>query len=256
MIIVCQTCSARIQIDDAKVPPGTFSVKCPKCGNTINSGHASPASQKSALSVGGSPSTEHPRFERPKPAPPFEPTDGIPQSSEASSAPMEMARALLELMAQNAAVSDLTPGQNPKWKRRQVLVCASDARRENIARMLADSGNQVFVAEDTRQAVERMRENRLDVVLLDPEFDPSEQGAAFVTREVNILRPNQRRRLIFGLISPSLRTLDAHAAFLNNANLTVNVNDLGELPTVLDRTIKEYNELYSEFYRALNIPAI
>jgi len=38
-----------------------------------------------------------------------------------------------------------------------------------------------------------MRENRLEVVLLDPEFDPAEQGAAFVTREVNILRPPQRR---------------------------------------------------------------
>ena len=57
--------------------------------------------------------------------------------------------------------------------------------------MLAKNDYQVFVAIDTEQAVERMRENRLDVVLLDPHFDAVEQGAAFVAREVNVLRPPQ-----------------------------------------------------------------
>jgi hypothetical protein len=42
-----------------------------------------------------------------------------------------------------------------------------------------------------------MRENQLDVVLLDQRFDPVEQGTVFVTREVNVLRPAQRRRLFF-----------------------------------------------------------
>ncbi len=67
-----------------------------------------------------------------------------------------------------------------------------------------------------------MRENRMDVVLLDQEFDPTEQGAAFVTREVTVLRPAQRRRLFFVLLSPVLRTMEAHAAFLNNVNAIVN----------------------------------
>ncbi|HEY6120215.1 MAG TPA: hypothetical protein VIV66_09665, partial [Pyrinomonadaceae bacterium] len=147
-------------------------------------------------------------------------------------------------------------GERAKSDRRQVLVCTSESRRKTVAQSLADNGYQVFVAEDTRQAVERMRENRLEVVLLDPEFDPAEQGAAFVTREVNIMRPGQRRRLFFGLLSPSLRTLDAHTAFLNNANLTVNVNDLAELPEILDGAIREYNELYADFFQALNVPTL
>ena len=64
-----------------------------------------------------------------------------------------------------------------------------------------------------------MRSNKMDVVLLEPQFDPAEQGSAFVIREVNVLRPTQRRRTFFVLISPSLRTMDAHAAFLSNVNL-------------------------------------
>ena len=114
----------------------------------------------------------------------------------------------------------------------------------------------MFLAEDTRQAVERMRENNLDVVLLDQEFDPIEQGAAFVTREVTILRPAQRRRLFFVLLSPVLRTMEAHAAFLNNVNAIVNIKDLDEVSPVLERALRDYNELYKEFNAALNIGAL
>src|SRR6187455_2680661 len=64
MIIVCQKCSTRLQVDDEKSPNRPFSVRCPKCSNTINSGPASPATQQSALAVGGSPATDHPRFEQ------------------------------------------------------------------------------------------------------------------------------------------------------------------------------------------------
>src|SRR5918996_3182464 len=64
MIIVCQKCSTRLQIDEEKSPQRPFNVRCPKCNNTVNSGPASPATEQSALAVGGSPSTDHPRFEQ------------------------------------------------------------------------------------------------------------------------------------------------------------------------------------------------
>src|SRR3954452_2944591 len=64
MIIVCQKCSTRLQIDDEKSPQRPFNVRCPKCNNTVSSGPASPATEQNALAVGGSPSTDHPRFEQ------------------------------------------------------------------------------------------------------------------------------------------------------------------------------------------------
>jgi hypothetical protein len=114
----------------------------------------------------------------------------------------------------------------------------------------------VFVAEDTRQAVETMRANKMDVVLLEPQFDPAEQGSVFVIREINVLRPPQRRRLFFVLVSPSLRTMDAHAAFLNNVNVIVNINDIDELSRILEVALREYNELYREFYSAFGLTAL
>jgi hypothetical protein len=114
----------------------------------------------------------------------------------------------------------------------------------------------VFVAHDTRQAVERMRENRMDVVLLDQDFDPAEQGSAFVTREVTMLRPAQRRRLFFVLISPTLRTMEAHAAFLHNVNAVVNEKDIVEVPRVLEHALRDFNELYRELNGVLNQTAL
>jgi hypothetical protein len=75
-------------------------------------------------------------------------------------------------------------------------------------------------------------------------------------REVNVLRPAQRRRLFFVLLSPSLRTMDAHAAFLNNANAIVNVNDLDDLDRVMDVALREFNELYREFFSAFGLTAL
>ena len=112
------------------------------------------------------------------------------------------------------------------------------------------------MAEDTRQAVETMRANKMDVVLLDPQFDPSEQGSVFVIREINVLRPPQRRRLFFVLVSPSLRTMDAHAAFLNNVNTIVNITDIEELHRVMEIALREYNELYHDFYKASGLTAL
>ncbi|MDQ2936913.1 MAG: hypothetical protein M3R67_05330, partial [Acidobacteriota bacterium] len=121
---------------------------------------------------------------------------------------------------------------------------------------LAENRYQVFVAQDTRQAVERMRENQLDVVILDSRFDPVEQGSVFVSREVSILRPAQRRRLFFVLLSPTLRTLDAHTAFLNNANAIINVNEIQELPKLLENLLRAYNELYKDFNSVIGVSAL
>src|SRR5216684_1661520 len=101
-------------------------------------------------------------------------------------------------------------------------------------------GHHGIVAEDTQQAIERMRQSRLDVVMLDSDFDTAEQGAAFVTREVNVLRPAERRRLFFVSLSSSKRTMDKHAAFLTNVNLSVNFNELAHLPDIVDQAMREF----------------
>lgn len=254
MIIVCQKCSTRLQVDEEKSPTRPFNVRCPKCNSTVSSGTSSPALDQSALAVGGSPSTGHPRFEQPT-ARAYEPEikSGLPAETASSD---EAVRVLMDLITKGAGRGADKPGVRPDWDQRKTLVCSSESYRETIARRLSQSGYQVYMAEDTRQAVETMRANKMDVVLLEPQFDPAEQGSVFVTREINVLRPPQRRRIFFVLLSPSMRTMDAHAAFLSNVNAVVNINDIEELPRIMEVALREFNELYHDFNTAFSLTAL
>lgn len=252
MIIVCQKCDSRLQVDETKVPERPFIIRCPKCNSSVDSGFPSPALEQSAT---GSPATDNPRFDQPSPAPLFELESKGTVPAEAS-ATDRLAELLSGLVNQPLSTDRRLPKARPSWDPRKALVCVPEDYRDSTARGLAENGYQVFVAHDTRQAVDRMRENQLDVVLLDPRFDPTEQGPVFVTREVNILRPAQRRRLFFVLLSPSLRTMDSHTAFLNNVNAIINVNDIDELPELIEHRVREYNELYKEFNNVLGAPAL
>ena len=253
MIIVCPKCATRLQIDEEKSPNRPFSVRCPKCSATVSSGPASPATEQSALAVGGSPATDHPRFE-PSTARAYE--SSSPNEPGATPANDDAVRMLFDLLSKGTNHSSENPMARPAWDKRKALVCTSEPYRDVVARKLSEAGCQVFVAEDTRQAVETMRANKMDVVLLEPQFDPAEQGSVFVVREINVLRPPQRRRLFFVLLSPSLRTMDAHAAFLSNVNAVVNVADIEELPRIMEVALREYNELYRELYTAFGLTAL
>jgi hypothetical protein len=258
----------RLQLDDAKIPARAFTLRCPKCQAIINvqpPATAATPNDHSALAVGDSPATDHPRFEQPKLAQAFKLEGSEDEANAASSragAPGaeagDVTRLLLELLQRGgvAATDKKSIPSRLAWERRKALICVSPLYSETMALSLAKSDYQVFVAADMTQAVESMREEHMDIVILDPEFDPVEQGAAFVTREVNILRSAERRRLFFVHFSPTVRTLDTHAAFVNNVNLVVNPLDIENLPQALERAIRDYNELYRELHAALNVAAI
>jgi predicted Zn finger-like uncharacterized protein len=253
MIIVCQKCDSRLQVDEARVPSRPFVIRCPKCHSSVDSGLSTATLEQTAVS--GSTSTDDPRFEQPNPAPLFE-LQGQPAEPPAGVSADRLAELLSGLISQPIVTGRNLPYARPSWDPRKALVCVPEEYRETVARSLAANGYQVFVAEDARQAVDRMRENLLDMVLLDPRFDPVEQGPVFVTREVNILRPAQRRRLFFVLLSPSLRTMDAHTAFLNNVNAIINVSEIDELPSLIERRVREYNELYKDYNKTLGVQAL
>src|SRR5919202_580580 len=260
MVITCQQCSARLQLDDTKVPSRPFTVRCPKCQHIINAQPQSPA-QGGALAVGDTPAAHASRFARPMPAPAFrlegaEGAGDAPQPDAIRSDRDEIAQLLSTLLsrAMTSAATAASQGTLRRgWDHRRALVCASEDHRFGAARVLVESGYEVFVAEDTTQAIERMREDRIDIVVLDPAFDAQEQGAAFIRREISALRPPARRRLFFVVMSAEMRSGDAHQAFVNHANLALNPSDVEDLPALLDRSIRDFNELYRDFNKALNV---
>ena len=239
-----------MQLDDTKTPAQPITIRCPKCQAAVKL-------QPSGSAESGSPGPLSGRgllLERPV-APRFALDHEAVQSSAESTAAVADLNDLAKLLVEALGKGDGF-GARARTKMRKVLVCAPADYRLTAACSLAEHGYEVFVAEDTPQALGRMREGSMDVILLDASFDPVEQGTAFVTREIKSLRPAQRRRLFLVYLSSSLRTMDHHAAFLHSVNLVFNPSDIDQLPEVLDVAIRNYNELCRDYFAALNVAAI
>lgn len=264
MVLTCPKCEARLQLDEAKAPSRPFSVRCPKCQTSVN------VQSLSASNMTAPPddivempttATQTSPFERPITAPPFRvegDKSNAALTTENTPAGLDgIAKLLAEALrhADSGATSH-RGRKRPAWDRRKALVCVSPAYRETVACSLSTNEYEVFVAENMAQALGRMREERMDIVILDANFDPLEQGVAFVTREVKLMRPSERRRLFFVYVTTGVRTMDLHAAFLHNVNLVVNTSDLEQVPEALEISLRNYNELYRDFTRALDVAPI
>jgi len=256
MIVTCPNCTTRLQLDDAKIPARPFSVRCPKCQQIINAQPPTPQAQRDALAAvaGGVPASTRAQAEgtATPPAPTLRAGEAQPAVPQAESEVVRLLTALLQRGATEAA-GPKGVMRRPSWERRRALLCMGSSNCEAVAEALVENYYEVCLVSEAEQAVEQMREAPNDVIILDQEFDAAAQGAAAVIRELNSMRMSDRRRVVFVQLSDKARTADAHAAFLANANLLFNPSDLDNLVRILDKNIRDYNDLYRDFNKALGV---
>ncbi|MCP9494178.1 MAG: zinc-ribbon domain-containing protein [Pyrinomonadaceae bacterium MAG19_C2-C3] len=160
---------------------------------------------------------------------------------------LQLLAKLLQGETKNHVASIETP---PEDEMRAALVCASATRANTIAELLARRGYEAFIAEDAASAVAMMREGRVGTVILDDEFDRAQDGTTHVRRMINRMQLAERRRLFLVGLAADVRTMDAHAAFVQSFNLIVNTSELDSLPDAMHRTQNAFRELYKEFNKA------
>ena len=253
MIVTCPNCTARLQLDGAKVPARPFSVRCPKCQQIINAQPPeTPPARDALAAVGNVPATTRPQPEAasatPAPLVTAEATDRRARVCGRCAASAGVAAA-----ARDARAKAVPLHMGRGRERRRALVCAGSAFGGDAVGALRRAGYDVSVAAEVAEAVERMREDHFDVLVLDPEFDARGQGALRLGRELTSMRTAERRRLVFVLLSNTVRTGDAHAAFLAGANLIISMKEVADLPRVLEKNISDLNELYRDFNKALGL---
>src|SRR5256714_15464054 len=213
MIVTCPNCTTRLQLDKAKVPARPFSVRCPKCQQIINAQPPAPQSQRDALSaVGDLPaSSRSQKAAGPVPTAPLSEDDEVtgpnPTPLHAASPADEVMRLLASLLRREAVeAADVKDPARRALDCRRVLVCVGSAYGADVARVLEDAGHDLFVADDTTQAMERMRDAHVDVLVLDPQVDMPRRGAAFISHEMSAMRMPERRRVVFVQLSDKART--------------------------------------------------
>jgi predicted Zn finger-like uncharacterized protein len=261
MLVTCPSCEARLQVDENKLPSHSIKVRCPKCQGGIDVRAPVLESDPNAITPPpdmAPPSSPSSPFQLPIAAARFKPADSDKAADHREDVPLPSTDVAKLLAAALRQAVPATKGSSvsPSWERRKALVCTNPEHRNRIANSLVAMDFEVFVAENTAEALGRMREDPIAVLVLESDFDPVEQGFAFVTREIKLMRPAERRRLFLTFLTPTARTMDLHAAFLNNANLVVNDADVERFPEALEASMRHFNELYRDFNKVLEMPAI
>ncbi len=238
MIIRCDNCSVSLQLDEGKIPNTNFTVRCPRCQNLIRvapgAKNASPVQQ----------------LQENAPAPAVESGKQEFAAKENEFQINSAMRSLLAALQTENKVLDSTDEISEKPRR--VLLCLG-SKRDVVAKPLVDAGFKVYLAETPAQANERLREGKTEILIFSPDFAVDFGGASILQQKVNMMSAAERRRLFFVSIEDGGNTLSAHDAFLRNLNLIVNTNDIGQVPLILNRALRDFNEIYRNFKEAAGV---
>jgi predicted Zn finger-like uncharacterized protein len=241
MIIRCDNCSVSLQLDESKTPNGNFTVRCPRCQNLIRVQGGKGASTVSQLKE----NTAAPAL-----------SEGA-QEFKTKESEFEINHALRALMAAlQKGNTVLEASDETDEKPRRVLLCLGQKHRDRTAKLMAEAGYKVYIAQSPGQANERLREGKTELLIFSPDFAPEFGGATILQQKLNAMYSSERRRLFVAALDENGTTLSAHEAFLRNLNLVVNTNDLEQLPLIINRALKDFNDLYHYFNKASGLAAL
>jgi predicted Zn finger-like uncharacterized protein len=240
MIIRCDNCSVSLQLDESKIPSGNFTVRCPRCQNLLRA-------NKDAR--GGAVSSTVQQLEANQPA---APADG---STAETGSQAEINKALRSLLSALQSGKSTLDDDDSGSKARRVLLCLGE-KKDAVAKILAEAGYRVYIAETPAQANERLREGKTEVVIFSPDFAAEYGGAAIIQQKANAMYSSERRRLYLVSLEDNGTTMNAHEAFLRNLNLVVNTGDIQQLPLILNRALHDYNDLYHYLNIGLGVQSI
>jgi predicted Zn finger-like uncharacterized protein len=241
MIIRCDNCSVSLQLDEAKIPAGNFTVRCPRCQNMLRA--------NKDLKGTGSMAQQ---LEESKPA---EAAAGANDFAERQSE-FEINNALKSLLsALKSGNEKIETADELTNKPRRVLLCLGE-KRDEVAEKLSGAGYKVYIAQTPAQANERLREGKTEIVIFSPDFAAEFGGAAVLQQKANAMYSAERRRLFLVSLEDEGTTMSAHEAFLRNLNLVINTADIPQLPLILNRAVLDFNDLYYYLNRGLGAEAI
>ncbi len=236
MEIICESCKAKLTIPDEKVPQGQrVSVRCPRCKNKL------------VLDTpGAKPEVPHPADQVPgKGGIPGDDMPGTSMEETYESSQFEEMPGFDDVEA-DSALDSYEEGET------LALVMDTDAQHsEKIKAALDELGYVYIQAENTQEAVSKMRFQNFDLVILSDLFDkfPLEQSP--ILQYLNHLSISVRRKMFVLLIGDKFRTMDHMLAFAMSANLVANWKDLDKLSTILKRAVLDNEKFYKVFVDTL-----
>jgi len=212
MNISCEQCGAAFKIPDEKLPEGkTVSVRCPQCKSkmavTRPAPQQSPAQDKTAAggtAFGFDEAPDESRYDASE-----KPFDFIEEEGETA------------------------------------LICESDATvREAVRQVLNYMEYHISEADDTRDALKKMRYHTYDLVVINESFSSRTPDSNGVIIYLERLKMKTRRHMFTVMITKRFKTMDAMAAFQKSVNLIININDIKHFEKILKRAMSDCDQRY------------
>lgn len=218
MDIICDSCKAKLNIPDEKVLPGKkLAVTCPKCQEKLMVSR--PSDEKGTKKVKAE------EYAKPDP----EKKDHAEEIGEQDE--------FLEFYGEDRNLA--------------LVVENSDAVANKLKKSVEETGFKYVRAQNTREAIARLREYNFGLVMLSDRFDGIELEHSPILEYLNHLSMSLRRRLFLILIGENFRTMDLMSAFAKSANLVVGSHDLDNLTRAMKQSMADHKKFYSIFVETL-----
>ena len=230
MEIICTFCSTKLVIQDGKVPKNAvFRVTCPRCQTKFRV--STKADQARAPVASGAP--------RSWPAPPPPPEPEEPMEEFDSSAIRD--EGLASSPEEDEFVEDRKLG----------LVCIDSApQRATVKTALDELGYTVHIALTPEDAIQRIRANRYELVIIHEEYGGSVENNRVLLTVQPMTMP-LRRHMCVGLIGREFRTFDNMLAFLKSVNFVVSERELPKIQGIARQAVTENDQFYRVFRDSL-----
>ena len=139
-----------------------------------------------------------------------------------------------------------------QYEARLALVCEDASERQAVIRAaLEQIGFAMLAPKNTEDAVERIRRDSYEIVIVDEQYQGSSPFDNPVLAIIRNLPMSQRRWMFVTLLGRQFKTFDNAMAFARSVNVVVNLNDLPHLPAILKKGITDHVEFYRTFRQVL-----
>lgn len=228
MEVTCQACSTKLAIPDEKVPQNAvFKVTCPKCQEKIQV-----STKTESVEAASAPAA-------PPPAP-------SPSVQEAATPAPSMDQDFSEDVAPAAATED-----DFVEDQKLALICFDQPKIQAVVKTAFEGlGYTVHVPAKAEDAIQRLRQNKYEVVLLHEAYGGSVENN-LVLQTIQPMAMPLRRHMCVGLVGKSFRTLDNMMAFVKSVSFVVAERELAKIKAITRQAVSGNDQFYRVFREAL-----
>jgi len=132
-----------------------------------------------------------------------------------------------------------------------MILVPEAAGRDRVAEVFSQLGYRPEFPESAEAALERMRFVTFAAAVLHSDFEGGDFRESTFHQHVASLPMSARRTLYYVLVGPEFHTLYDLEALSYSANLVVNQGDLPHLYLILKKGLRDHEELFGPYIKAL-----